>query len=419
MDKRTSGKKSKQLTVKTINNLKPRAKPYEVPDGDGLFLTVRPTGSMSFNLRYRFEGRPRNYTLGPAALGLAKARELAREAMVEIARGNDPGTIKKERQAASEAAKRETVAAVVEAYLAAPKPKAKQKRWKEAWAKEAERLLRTEIVAKWEKRRLADITDDDTKRLVQAIAKRAPTTANRVLAVWSGLCNWAVKEKLISKSPAHGVDKPGAEKSRERVLDDRELAMIWKASEELGWPFGPMIRLLILTGQRRGEIAGMRWQELDPGNSLWRIPAERSKNHLAHKVPLAPQAVEILRRIDHFAGSDFVFSSGGTPPSGFSRAKARLDQKIVELFGAEIEPFVLHDIRRSVASGLARLGTPLEVTEKILNHTSGSFAGIVGVYQRHEYADEMHTALNAWAAHIEAIVTAPASSIADLATAGA
>ena len=394
-------RQTKRLTVKRIESLKPRAKPYEVPDGLGLFLTMRPTGAASFNLRYRFEGRSRNLTIASAAIGLATARELAREALVEIARGNDPGAIKKERAAASEAAKRDTVAAAVEAFLAAPKPKAKAKakQWKPSWAKEAERLLRVEVVAKWGNRRLADITDDDVKRLVQAIAKRAPTTGNRVLAILRGLCNWAVKEQLIATSPAQGVDKPSAEKSRERALDDRELALVWKASEALGWPFAALIQLLILTGQRRGEVAGMRWREVDFDKAQWRIPSERSKNHLVHVVPLAPQAVDILRTLPRFGGSDFLFSSGATPPSGFSLAKRRLDREIVkQLVGADaIEPFTVHDIRRSVASGLARLGVPLEVTEKILNHTSGSFAGVAGVYNRHDYEGEMRTALTAWA----------------------
>ena len=189
-----------------------------------------------------------------------------------------PAPSRKSARPPSEAAKRDTVAAVVEAYLAAPKPKAKaKKQWKPSWAKEAERLLRVEIVAKWGNRRFADITDDDTKRLVAAIAKRAPITANRVLAVWSGLCNWAVKEKLIATSPAQGVDKPSAERSRDRVLDDRELALVWRASEGLGWPFAALIRLLILTGQRRGEVAGMRWREIDFDKALWRIPASGQK----------------------------------------------------------------------------------------------------------------------------------------------
>jgi integrase len=165
-----------------------------------------------------------------------------------------------------------------------------------------------------------------------------------------------------------------------------------------------MIQLLILTGQRRAEVAELRWDELDLNAGLWIIPSTRSKNHRQHKVPLAPGAVEILRSVPRFDASEFVLSASNTPPSGFSRCKARLDHAIARLNKGEAPPpWILHDIRRSVASGMARLGINLPVIEKILNHVSGSFGGIVGVYQRHSFEAEKRAALDCWAQHIDAL----------------
>ena len=189
------------------------------------------------------------------------------------------------------------------------------------------------------------------------------------------------------------------------MLDDRELAAIWKAAGALGFPFDSIHRLLILTGQRREEVAGLSWSELDRGTALWTLPAARAKNNEAHLVPLAGRVVALLDGLAN--GSEWptkglVFSTTGkTPPSGFSKAKARLDGKL-EGVGA----WRVHDLRRTVATGLQRLGVRLEVTEAVLNHRSGSRAGIVGVYQRHDWATEKREALALWSAHLERLTRA-------------
>jgi integrase len=201
------------------------------------------------------------------------------------------------------------------------------------------------------------------------------------------------------------------------VLSDEELRLVWLAAEALGFPFGPIFQLLILTGQRRGEVAGMTRGELDLVSAMWVIPPERAKNGLRHSVPLAPPAIAILKaqpRFDRAKGeADWVFSPGASAPSGFSRARRRLDAAMLELLGAadaEAEPlptWVVHDIRRSVASGMARLGIDLPVIERCLNHISGSFGGIVGVYQRHSYAEEMRAAEERWGRHVEVLLSGP------------
>jgi integrase len=172
---------------------------------------------------------------------------------------------------------------------------------------------------------------------------------------------------------------------------------VWQAAGELG-PYGAMVRLLILTGQRRGEVAGMEWDELDLENRIWTLPRERVKNDRRHEVPLSLQTIAIrgLPRI----GDKYVFSVNGTAPANnFGDNRARLRGLL-----GDMSPWVIHDLRRTVASGMARLGISLAVIEKVLNHVSGSFAGIVGVYQRHEFAEEKRAALEKWADHVERLV---------------
>jgi integrase len=229
--------------------------------------------------------------------------------------------------------------------------------------------------------------------------------ANRAFAQLRKMFRWAVSRGLLDRSPCDGIDPPSAEKSRDRVLDTEELHLVWRAADGLGFPFGPIVKLLVLTGQRRSEVGGMEWRELDLDRAIWTIPASRSKNKRQHVLPLSPEAVEIIKAFPRFSDSKFVFSPGETAPSGYSRAKTRLDARI----GESIAPWILHDIRRSVASGLAGLGVNLPVIERLLNHVSGSFAGIVGVYQKYNFADEMRGAMERWSRYVQAIVTGEAA----------
>jgi integrase len=273
--------------------------------------------------------------------------------------------------------------------------------------RETERLL-GEFSEAWKGRPLATIDKCDIHRVLDAVVARgSPVTANRKFAQLRKMCKWAVSRGIVERSPCDGIDPPSAEKSRDRVLDADELRLVWRAANDLGFPFGPIVKLLVLTGQRRSEVGGMEWRELDLEKSIWTIPAERSKNKRQHALPLSPQALEILNGLHRFSGSRFVFSPGKTAPSGFSRAKTRIDGIIAKLNGGNaIEPWILHDIRRSVASGLAALGVNLPVIERCLNHVSGSFAGIVGIYQRHDFADEMRAAMDRWGRHVEAALMA-------------
>ena len=213
---------------------------------------------------------------------------------------------------------------------------------------------------------------------------------------------------------APSFDPPAEEKSRDRILDDDELKLVWQAAEGDVSPFGPLIKILILTGQRLNEVGEMRWDELDFQKKVWTLSGERVKNGERHEVPLSEAAVEILTALPRIKSTrGYVFTTGrDAAVSGYSRAKTRLDATVAAALPEGSKPpehWTFHDLRRTMASGMARLGIALPVIEKILNHTSGTFRGIVGVYQRHSYADEKRAALDRWAAHVGAVVDSVAS----------
>ncbi len=223
--------------------------------------------------------------------------------------------------------------------------------------------------------------------------------ANRVRAYGRACFGWAVSRGSIAINPFHNVPRLAQERARERVLSEAELQRVWNACALLEEPWRPIFQILILTGQRRGEVAGMRWSELqlDPAEkATWSLPGSRTKNGHPHDVPLSGPARAIVVEVKRFAGCPLVLSLGRkTPPSGFGKAKARLDQ-LITAEGEPLAPWTVHDLRRTVATGLQRLGVRLEVTEAVLNHVSGSRGGIVGVYQRHAWTEEKRVALEAW-----------------------
>lgn len=238
-------------------------------------------------------------------------------------------------------------------------------------------------------------------------AARSPLTGcgpTHARACWG----WAVRRGALELNPWEATPRPAREVSRERVLSDTELAVLWHASGTLGQPWAPILRLPILTGQWRGEVAGMRWGALHPDAWLWYLPGARTKNQRPHTLPLPPEALEVLEALPRHHGAELVFEGPRrNVPSGFGKAKARFDDAMAPAArqaGRPVMTWTLHDIRRTVATGLQRLGVRLEVTEALLNHVSGSRAGIVGVYQRHGWDREKAEALRAWAGHVLACV---------------
>lgn len=397
------------LTVKQVEALQPRATAYEVKDDAeaGLYVTVLPSGARSFVWRYRFHNKSKKLTFGPVSL--AEARKRARASRNLRDDGVDPAQQKQSERRARTAAARQAIQEAKTPHddiesLVGTFVERHHKATNRSW-REAERVLKREIIGPWRGRRLSEISRADIHSLLDAIVDRpAPIVANRVLAHLRKLCRWALARGVIAHNPCDGLTRPTRETPRDRVLDDRELVLVWKAADVIGWPFGALVKLLILTGQRRSEIAEGRWSEIDLTAGVWSLPADRVKNKRPHTVPLSAQAVDIIESLPRL-GEFLLTTNGRSAISGFSRAKRALDAAITKLNGGEpLSAFAIHDLRRSVASGLQRQGVALSVIEKILNHTSGSFAGIVGVYQRNAFEPEKRAALDAWGRHIARLV---------------
>jgi integrase len=219
-----------------------------------------------------------------------------------------------------------------------------------------------------------------------------PFARNRVRTSLSAFFAWLIREGLLDTNPVAGTGKANEGPSRDRVLSRDELAEVWHAATGT---FGDIIRLLILTGQRRNEIGFLRWSEVDWERKMIALPPERTKNKLRHELPLAPQALVILQ--ERQRQGDHVFRK-----FNWYRGKLALDAKL-----KGVAPWVLHDLRRSCATGMAELGVQPHIIEAVLNHVSGHKAGVAGIYNRAKYADEMRSALQRWADHVEALLVGP------------
>jgi integrase len=397
-----------RLTVKNVEAIKPGPERREIPDDflRGLYLIQQPSGARSWAVRYRHNGTTRKFTIGSyPAVDLKAARALAGKALRAVAEGRDPGREK----ILARAAKADSVDRIVEDFLERHVRRSNRPRT----AQETERLLRQHALPRWRGRMVHEITRRDVLDILDRVVDAgAPIAANRVLAAVRKLFNWCVARDIIAASPCSGVKPPTAERARDRVLSNDELRLVWQAAAKLGGTFGPLVKLLALTGQRRDEVAQMRWDELDLGARLWTLPPARVKNNQPHEVPLSAAALSVVESVSRVADSPFVLTNAGpSPASGYSKGKRRLDA----LLPADMPPWRLHDLRRTAASGMARLGINLPVIEKVLNHASGSFAGVVGVYQRHSFADEKRHALEAWGNFVAALVEGkPASKVVRL-----
>jgi integrase len=342
-------------------------------------------------------------------VSLKEARALALKAAQKVARDGDPSDDKRAMYFAAR-----DQSDLVEVLLDKFVTRYVKRKNRPRSIAEVERLIKTYIKPAWIGKKIGEIAKRDVLELLQSI--EAPIAANRTFSVVRKFLNWQITQDVIHVSPVAGLEPPNEEVSRDRVLSDEEIRLLWRATEGSA-PLAIMTRLLLLTGQRRNEVAGMCWSELpkdfDSKDPIWIIPAKRAKNDIEHAVPLAPQVVDILRALPRMNGSDFVLSTTGkSPVSGFSKFKMALDRAMVKEAKGPISEWRLHDIRRTVASGLARIGQRVEVAEKILNHTSGTFAGVVRVYQRYDFAIEKRQALTAWADKVNSIIAPrPADSV--------
>ncbi|MBU3259312.1 integrase arm-type DNA-binding domain-containing protein [Roseovarius sp. PS-C2] len=411
---------AKALTTKAVEALKPDASRREIPDPalSGLYLVVQPSGAKSWALRYRYAGKPKKLTLGKwPIMGVAAARSAASEAIEAVEHGNDPGAAKRKAKAArieAQLSERDKIKTLVEQYTTRHLSKLKS-------GADVQAQLARHVLPSWGDRKIQDIGKRDVIDLLDGIADSGRVvTANRVRAYLSSFFNWCVERDVIAASPLFGVKPVAKEASRERVLSDDEIRWLWRAGDDLGQPWGQIAKLLLLTGQRRAEVVGMTDSEIT--GDLWHLEADRTKNGRAHDVPLSKAAQDILTGVERIKGPNgYVFTTTGeSPVSGFTKGRDRLHRRMAEIASeetgepVEIPHWTFHDLRRSAATGMARLGIPVRVTEAVLNHSSGTGGGIVAVYQRHDYADEKRAALDAWARLVADLVEGCADNVVQI-----
>lgn len=265
------------------------------------------------------------------------------------------------------------------------------------------------------KKTLCSITRRDITAVLDRIPDGRPALPRNVFVLMRTIFNWALGRGDIEKSPTLGMKVPRAAPERHHILADDELVVVAATAPKLGPVWGNLVHMLILTGQRLREVAHIEWSELDRVGRIWQIPRSRTKNGRDHVVPLNRAALATLDAIAGVEADDeeerkwprsgFVFSHvPGTPVSGFSKVKARLDAMLAATTDPVVRPWRLHDLRRTVATNMQRLGVRFEVTEAILNHVSVTQAGVASVYQRHDWLDEKRAALDAWGDKLVAMV---------------
>ena len=402
-----------KLTAATLQKLKlspGTADKIFFDDGlSGFGLRVRDGGKRTWIAQYRVGTKQRRVTLGTVEnLDAQAARQRAKDVLSKVHLGGDPQTEKAERRAQASV----TVGVMVERYLA----ERAAKRLKPRSFEEVERHLKKHWSA-LSGLPIRSVTRSDVAAQLGRIAKdNGPFASNRARAALSAFFSWAIGEGLVDATPVLGTNKATEEISRDRVLSGEEFAAIW--NEAGGGDYGAIVRLLILTGQRREEVGGMLWSEIDLDKRVWRIDAERTKNGLAHDVPLSSPAVEILRARERSRRA-LVFGSREGPFQGWSNAKSGLDRRVVTRLretGADgaLKPWRLHDIRRTVATRMADLGVQPHVIEAVLNHISGHKAGVAGVYNRATYGAEKRHALDLWGEHVASLAGGRESNVVPL-----
>jgi integrase len=409
---------TKKLTDLFVERVKPPARgrvEYFDASFGGLALRVSDGGHKSWSLHFRIGGRLRRYTIGTyPAIKPADARRRAQHALDRLRDGIDPIEEKRAGRLASPA---RNLGELVRDYLERKKRNVAANTYRVT-----SHTFDRDILPILGRMSIKTITRADVNHVIdEVLARGSDVHANRVLARLRAFFNWAVERGEVAASPLVGMKLPTKERPRDRVLSDDEMRWLWKACEAVEFPFGPLTKLLLLTAQRRNEVAGMEWPEVDFKNRTWIEPREKTKNDRTHEVQLSGPAIELLRSIPRISENFIFTSSGEKPVSGFSHAKRRLDQAMLaakrDELGADCDPiphWTLHDLRRTGATGMARLNFLPHFVDKILNHTSGTIRGVAAVYNRFEYLEERRAALEAWGQFIENLVSPTPSNVVPL-----
>jgi integrase len=387
-----------RLTKANVAKLKmPEGKTDHIEFDDdlaGFGIRLRYGGKRTWLAQYRVGSKQRRLSLGSTEiLDAEEARRRARSALSKVNLGADPQIERANARIKASV----TIGATVESYLAR-----REGRLRPNFLADVRRYLRVHWAPLHEVAVHSVTRSMVAARLAEIATGNGLYAANRARAALSAFYSWAIGEGLANDNPVVGTNKPVDEISRDRVLNPDELRLAWRLAG--AGDFGAIVRLLTLTGQRREEVGGMLWSELDLDAALWTIGKDRTKNGIQHDVPLSPPAVAILRDVPRRDDRDFVFGSSNGPFQGWSNAKAALDARMAAALkaergdGAKLSPWRLHDIRRTVATRLGDQGALPHVVEAILNHISGHRAGVAGVYNRAIYTAEKREALNRWGA---------------------
>lgn len=385
----------KRLTDKAVAALKPKHERYEIWEGNGFGVRVTPRGTKSWVFVYHHLGRARRMTLGTyPGIGLAEAHVRLAEARKRLEKGADPGSaLVAERQAERTA---ETVSELVAEYLDKHASK------KRSGAEDA-RIMNKDVLPAWGRRKAKDITRRDVIALLDSIVERgAPIQANRTLAAVRKMFNWAISRDLVPANPCRLVNAPAKENRRDRVLSPSEIADLWHGLDtvRMSETIRLTLKLQLVTAQRKGEVIGAEWTEFDLGEKVWTIPPEKSKNGMAHRIPLSSLALDLLDSIKaNAADSRWLCPSprGDKPVTGPAVDHAlRNNRDTLKL--SDVTP---HDLRRSAASHMTSMGISRLVVGKILNHIE---PGVTSVYDRHSYDQEKRQALEAWGRRLDEIL---------------
>jgi integrase len=427
----------RKLTDRFIESRKPAKSGDrdEYPDTIKTPMELRVTekGAKSFVLLTRFPGsrNPTRRSLGRyGEITLAAARDKAEAWLKLLEQGKDPEIEEARQQAAQRRHDDATWAAAVAKYLAGPGGKL-------AKVAEARAVLERDLGKLWGKRPIGDVDPLEITEAVEAIAARAPAHAHNALGYIKQFYSWAVGTGRLRVSPADGIRPAkviGKKKVRDRTLDDDELRLVWAAAGELGDPYCSLVRLLMVTGQRRDEIGEASWPEIRPAG--WRedpkawvslvIPPSRMKMDAGHIVPLVPMAVDLLRPIQAGEAGQFIFTTtaGKKPVNGYSKAKMRLDKVIAKARaearageGAKVKPsdflphWILHDLRRTMRTRMSGLPIEQHVREMVIAHSK---KGITKAYDWHAYDTEKRGAMLLWANKLRDIVEPPPANVSPI-----
>lgn len=406
----------KKLTQLGVNQIKPPGEGRAMyPDlvVPGLALRVSHSGLKSYTMLVRFGPAPVRVDCGrhgkelkptrdfEPITTLKDARERAREAMAAASNNIDPRARKREEKAPAS----DVIDDVVKDFIRLYKGR-RNKPLRPRTKEENERVLDNRIVPNWKGRSMATIRRREIIDFLDELAVDTPALANRTQGVITTLFDWALDREIIDANPATRLRAPAEKVKRDRALSDADIKTTWEVWEAIGYPWGDLQKLLLLTGQRREEVSAMSWPEIDLDEKEWTVPAERTKSDRENIVPLSKQAIAVLKNVKRLKG-DYVFSTGNGEKhvKGYSKAKRQTDDAIAKLVKSgkakKVEPWRWHDLRRTLKTGMSKLRVSEFVSELVLNH---AMPGLEGVYNIHSYEEEKREALQTWANYVDGVI---------------